>query len=97
VTAAAPLRSSIAVSDRLGCSAPQASCGARPCLRQFINRLKLPQGPYRAHRLPSVALVLQWRQNYRNNLTHWPEAMAAEMGQRRIRAAIKRLIARRCT
>jgi hypothetical protein len=30
VTAAAPLRSSIAVSDRLGCSALQASCGARP-------------------------------------------------------------------
>jgi hypothetical protein len=40
-----------------------------------------PRGSPR-HRLPLVALMPQWRQNYPNNRTQRPKAMTAEMGHR---------------
>jgi hypothetical protein len=77
----------------VGCCALQALlCGTRPRLRQFINRLKLPQGPYRAHPPPHIIGLRPpsrsprpWRPQHRRGhypLRSWGQAAALSRWRR---------------
>jgi hypothetical protein len=62
-------------------TSPWASCGARRCGHRSLGPLPRSWGP--GHRLPLVALMPQWRQNYPNNRPPTRATAISAMGHNR--------------